>query len=138
LRSILRSIGAGIAMLTLGTVCAFAQGNTGMVTVRVVDAQTGKSVPGVTVNFDNRNGDEHAEKTDRFGMVRFFSVGVGRAAAMVKDNGYQSCLTAFDVSADQESAITLDVVHKTTDAYQVCRRSTLVQPGISSDVYNIF
>lgn len=112
----------------------------GMVTAHVVDAHTGKSVPGQTVTLTNSVGD-YAAITDKRGDAHFLSVPIGRSSLDATGGRYRSlCQPYFIVSTNQRRIVRVEVERSRGNVPPgpLCALSNLVNPGESADVYNIF
>lgn len=119
---------------------AYADSNTGIVYVHVMDAKTGKSSSGWTVQVTARDGDTVA-LTGNTGQATFLSVTPGIARIDVLQRGQLgACPAIVTISANEETIVNVHV--RRTKAHEiVCsghHAQTLVRPGVTSDVYDIY
>jgi hypothetical protein len=119
---------------------AVADGNTGTVYVRVVDAKNGKPASGWTVQVTGRDGDSQA-LTGSSGQVTFLTVTPGMARIDVLQRGeLGACPAIIMVSANEETVVHVHV--RRTSKHEIAcsprHAQTLVRPGVTSDVYDIY
>jgi uncharacterized protein YfaS (alpha-2-macroglobulin family) len=119
---------------------AFADGNTGIVYVHVLDAKSGKPSGGWTVQVTARDGDSQAI-TGNDGQATFLSVAPGLTRIDVLQRGaLGACPAIIMVSANEQTVVNVHV--KKRNAHEIgCsprHAQTLVKPGVMSDVYDIF
>ncbi len=133
---------AVISIFAIALACgsALADGNTGIVYVRVMDAKSGKPAAGWTVQVTGRDGDSQA-LTGPSGQVTFFSVLPGMARVDVLRRGaLGACPAIIVISANEETIVNVHVRHAAHRqvACSPQRAQTLVRPGVTSDVYDIY
>lgn len=123
---------------------AFADGNTGIVYVHVTNAKTGKPASGWTVQVTGRDGDSQA-LTSPSGQATFLSVAPGLARIDVLQRGaLGACPAVVAVNANEQTIVNVHV--KVTHArgrgpLRDCapaHAQTIVRPGVTSDVYDIY
>jgi hypothetical protein len=128
------------ALLFAGAV-ALADSNTGIVYVHVIDAKSGKPASGWTVQLTGRDGDSQV-LTGRDGQANFLTVTPGLARVDVLRSGeLGACPAIVMVSANEETVVNVHVKYKHGRAPLGCnpsRARTLVRPGVTSDVYDIY
>ncbi|HET9096245.1 MAG TPA: hypothetical protein VFN37_06260 [Candidatus Baltobacteraceae bacterium] len=121
---------------------AFADGNTGIVYVHVMDAKTGKPSSGWTVQVTGRDGDSQA-LTGGSGQATFLSVAPGLARIDVLQRGaLGACPAIVAVNANQRTIVNVHVkisrgrapMHDCIPAHA----QMVVRPGVTSDVYDIY
>ena len=135
-----------VASLFCALVCAsaaaFADGNTGIVYVHVMDAKSGKPSSGWTVQVTGRDGDSQA-LTGASGQATFLSVAPGIARIDVLQRGaLGACPAVVLVNANEQTVVNVhihsshgrQIVHDCNAA----RAQTVVRPGVTSDVYDIY
>lgn len=127
------------AILCAGAL-AFADGNTGRVYVRVVDAKSGRPAGGWTVQVTGRDGDSQA-LTGGDGQVTFLTVTPGMARIDVLQRGeLGACPAIIMISANQETVVNVHV--RRTNKHEIAcsprHAQTMVRPGVTSDVYDIY
>lgn len=119
---------------------AWADGNTGIIYVRVMDAKSGKAVPDWTVQVTGRDGDSQA-LTGNTGQATFLTVTPGLARIDVLQRGeLGACPAVIMVTANQETVVNVHV-HRSRRPQVACsprHAQTLVRPGVTSDVYDIY
>lgn len=119
---------------------AFADGNTGIVYVHVVDAKSGKPSSGWTVQVTGRDGDSQAMTGDS-GQASFLSVAPGLARIDVLQRGeLGACPAVVAVNANQETIVNVHVKHGRGRnlGCSPTHAQTVVRPGVTSDVYDIY
>jgi uncharacterized protein YfaS (alpha-2-macroglobulin family) len=119
---------------------AFADSNTGMVFVHVMDAKTGKPSAGWTVQVTARDGDSQA-LTGSSGQATFLSVTPGLTRIDVLQSGsLGACPAVIMVSANEETVVNVHVKRKNAHEIGCSPRhaQTMVKPGVMSDVYDIY
>lgn len=126
-------------MLCAGAV-AFA--DTGIVYVRVIDATSGKPASGWTVQVTGRDGDSQA-MTGGSGQATFLSVASGIARIDVLQHGkLGACPAVVLVNSNEQTIVNVHVHtshgNKTVRDCNPARAQTLVRPGVTSDVYDIY
>ena len=112
----------------------------GIVTVHVVDAKSGRPIAKEQVQLTNAYGDFTAQ-TNKRGDATFMSIPAGRSTVDIVSADYVShCQPYFVVAADQHRLVTIDVQRtRLNPSSPLCRlSSSLVQPGVGADVYDIF
>lgn len=129
------------AILCTGAL-AFADGNTGIVYVHVMDAKTGKPASGWTVQVTGRDGDSQA-LTGNSGQATFLSVAPGLARIDVLQRGaLGACPAVVAVNANQQTIVNVHVkVSRGHEPMRDCNPThaqTVVRPGVTSDVYDIY
>lgn len=136
----LRPVFLCFCAVLLSVALASADGNTGIVYVHVMDAKTGRPAAGWTVQVTGRDGDSQA-LTGGSGQVNFLSVAPGLARIDVLQRGkLGACPAVIMISANQETVVNVHV-HRTSAHAIGCspdHAQTLVKPGVTSDVYNIY
>lgn len=119
---------------------AFADGNTGIVYVHVMDAKSGKPSSGWTVQVTARDGDTRAI-TGGSGQATFLSVMPGLARVDVLQRGkLGACPAIIAVSANEQTIVNVHV-HRLKPHEAACspnHAQTVVRPGVTSDVYDIY
>lgn len=119
---------------------ALADSNTGTLYVHVIDAKSGKPVPGWTVQITGRDGDSQA-LTGGSGEVTFLTVAPGMARIDVLQRGeLGACPAIIMISANEETIVNVHV-HRTKKHEIGCsprHAVTAVRPGVMSDVYDIY
>jgi uncharacterized protein YfaS (alpha-2-macroglobulin family) len=120
---------------------AFADGTTGIVYVHVIDAKSGKPASGWTVQLTGRDGDSQVI-TGSDGQANFLTVTPGMARVDVLQRGQLgACPAIVQVSANEETIVNVHVKHlraKQTVGCSPKNARTLVRPGVTSDVYDIY
>jgi hypothetical protein len=120
---------------------ALADSNTGIVYVHVLNAKDGKPASGWTVQLTGRDGDSVA-LTGSNGQANFLTVTPGMARIDVLQRGQLgACPAIVVVSANEETIINVHVKHlraKQTFGCKPVTAKTLVRPGVTSDVYDIY
>lgn len=119
---------------------AFADGNTGIVYVHVLDAKNGKPAAGWTVQVTARDGDTQA-LTGSSGQATFLSVTPGLARVDVLHGGQLgACPAVIMISANEETVINVHV--RRTKGHEIACKpghaQTMVKAGVTSDVYDIY
>lgn len=134
---------AALLLLTLAA-CVFtaqADGNTGMVYVRVTDGKSSRPSPGWTVQLTARDGDQQ-RISDKNGDATFMSVTPGMARVDVLQKGELAvCPAVVMIGANQETVIHIHAHPMRGHHISDCAPShsqTLVKPGVTADVYDIF
>lgn len=119
---------------------AWADSNTGIVYVHVMDVKSGKPAPGWTVQVTGRDGDSQA-LTGSSGLATFLTVTPGLARVDVLQKGrLGACPAVIIVNANEQTIVNVHVKHtkKTQDSCNPRHAQTLVRPGVTSDVYDIY
>lgn len=120
---------------------AFADGNTGIVYVHVIDASSGKPSSGWTVQVTGRDGDSQA-LTGNSGQATFLSVAPGLARIDVMQRGQLgACPAVVAVNANQQTVVNVHVKLGRKHAEAGCaptHAQMVVRPGVTSDVYDIY
>jgi hypothetical protein len=120
---------------------SFADGNTGMVYVTVTDGKSGKPSAGWTVQLTARDGDQQ-RISDRNGQAVFLSVMPGMARIDVLQKGQLAvCPAVLMISANQQTLIHVHAHRSKGHHISDCSPShsqTLVKPGVTADVYDIY
>lgn len=127
------------AMLCAG---ALALADTGIVYVHVVDAKTGKPAAGWTVQVTGRDGDSQAI-TSGGGQATFLSVASGIARIDVLQHGkLGACPAVVLVNSNEQTIVNVHVHsshgNQTVRDCNPAHAQTLVRPGVTSDVYDIY
>lgn len=133
------------ASLILALACtvsaAWADANTGIIYVHVVSVQTGKPQAGWTVQVTGVSGDSQA-LTGRSGLASFLSVTPGLARIDVLQRGaLGACPAVVLVSANEQTIVNVHVKlqHKRPPlGCSPAHAQTVVRPGVTSDVYDIY
>jgi hypothetical protein len=139
----MRSLLFGVAAAVIAWSCAgaaWAEGNTGLVYIRVIDAKSGKPQKGWTVQVTGREGDITAI-TGAGGQASFISVPVGMVRIDVLQNGeLGACPAVIEVSASESTIVNVHVTHAHTKTIGCSPRhaTTTVRPGVTADVYDIY
>lgn len=126
--------------LLIAPAVVYADSNTGIIYVHVVDAKTGKPVPGWTVQVTGRDGDSQA-LTGGTGQATFLSVVAGLARIDVMQRGQLgACPAVIMVSANQETIVNVHVRRSNPHEIGCSPRhaQTMLRPGVTSDVYDIY
>lgn len=137
----LRAVVAAIVLAALAGLSAFADGNTGYVYVTVTDGKSGKAAPGWTVQLTARDGDQQ-RISDKGGNAIFLSVMPGMARIDVLQKGKLAvCPAVIMVSANEQTVIHVHAHpmkgHHIADC-SPAHSQTMVKPGVTADVYEIF
>lgn len=137
----IRSSAAILTLLVSSAAPAFADGNTGMVYVTVTDGRSTKPSPGWTVQLTARDGDQQ-RISDRNGQATFLSVMPGLARIDVLQKGHLAvCPAVVMISANQQTVIRVHAQHSRGHRIDDCgpaHSQTMVKPGVTADVYDIF
>ena len=136
----LRPVFLSICAVLLSTAIAPADGNTGIVYVHVMDAKTGRPVPGWTVQVTGRDGDSQA-LTGGSGQATFLSVAPGLARIDVLQRGQLgACPAVIMISANQQTIVNVHVRHSSAREIGCSSNhaQTMVKPGVTSDIYDIY
>jgi hypothetical protein len=136
----LRSAILAVCAMLIAAGMAFADSNTGIVYVHVVDAKSGKPAGGWTVQVTARDGDSQAI-TGGDGQATFLTVTPGLTRIDVLQRGaLGACPAIIMVSANEQTIVNVHV--KKTKEHEIgCsprHAQTLVKPGVMSDVYDIY
>lgn len=119
---------------------AWADGNTGIVYVHVMDAKSGKPAAGWTVQVTGRDGDSQA-LTGESGQATFLTVTPGLARIDVLQKGeLGACPAVFMVNANQQTVVNVHV-RRSNRPQVACsphHAQTVLRPGVTSDVYDIY
>ena len=134
-----------VASLLLALACApafaRAEGNTGMVYVHVTDAKSGHPAQGWTVQVTARDGDLQAV-TGNSGQATFLSVAPGIARIDVLLRGrLGACPAVVAVNANEQTIVNVHVRPAQGREPMACspaRSQTVVHPGVTADVYDIY
>lgn len=137
---VLRSVILALCAVVIAPGIGFADGNTGIVYVHVMDAKSHKPAAGWTVQVTARDGDSQA-LTGASGEATFLSVTPGLTRIDVLQRGeLGACPAVIMVSANEETVVNVHV--KRTNAHEIgCsprHAQTMVKPGVMSDVYDIY
>lgn len=137
---VLRSAVLALLALVIAPGIAFADSNTGIVYVHVMDATSGKPVGGWTVQVTARDGDSQAI-TGNDGQASFLTVTPGLTRIDVLQRGtLGACPAIIMVSANEQTIVNVHVRKK--DPHEIgCspkHAQTMVKPGVMSDVYDIY
>jgi Carboxypeptidase regulatory-like domain/TonB-dependent Receptor Plug Domain len=127
-----------VAFVCSGLSAAFA-GTTGTLSGKVVDTATQTPIVGAKVTAASPSGSATV-LTDKNGSFTFISLSPDTYALSVTDAGYDTAtLSGITVQADQAVTytVTLAKTLKTIGRVQARSNASLIQPGVSTDVYNI-
>jgi hypothetical protein len=120
---------------------ARADSNTGLVYVTVTDGKSGKPSPGWTIQLTARDGDQQ-RISDRNGDATFLTVTPGMARIDVLQKGQLAvCPAVVMISANQETVIHVHAHRAKGHHIFDCSPShsqTMVKPGVTQDVYDIY
>jgi hypothetical protein len=120
---------------------ARADSNTGLVYVTVTDGKSGKPSPGWTVQLTARDGDQQ-RISDRNGDATFLTVTPGMARIDVLQKGQLAvCPAVVMISANQQTVIHIHAHRVKGHHIFDCSPShsqTMVKPGVTQDVYDIY
>ena len=137
----LRAVAAAIVLAALAGLPAYADSNTGLVYVTVTDGKSGKPAPGWTVQLTARDGDQQ-RISDRQGNATFLTVMPGMARIDVLQKGKLAvCPAIVMISANQQTVIHVHANPKKGHHISDCsptHSQTMVKPGVTADVYEIF
>jgi hypothetical protein len=126
------------AFVCNGFTAAYA-GTTGALSGKVVDTANQAPVAGAKVTATSPSGSATAT-TDKTGSFQFLSLAPDTYALSVSDAGYDpATLSGITVQADQTAtfSVALAKTLKTIGRVQARSNASLIQPGISTDVYNV-
>ena len=126
------------AFVCTGMTPGFA-GTTGGLSGKVLDTATQGPVSGAKVAATSPSGSA-ATTTDKNGSFTFISLAPDTYVLSVSDAGYDSAaLSGITVQADQTATFNVSLAKTLKQIGRVQSRSnaSLIQPGISTDVYNI-
>ncbi|MBV8368360.1 MAG: carboxypeptidase regulatory-like domain-containing protein [Candidatus Eremiobacteraeota bacterium] len=126
------------AFLCAGLTAALA-GTTGALSGRVVDTETQRPVAGAKVTAASPSGSATAS-TDKTGSFQFLSLSPDTYVLSVTGAGYDAAtLSGITVQADQTATFNVALAKTLKQIGRVRSRSnaSLIQPGISTDVYNV-
>jgi hypothetical protein len=126
------------AFVCSGVTAAFA-GTTGALSGKVVDTATQTPIAGATVTAVSPSASA-SSVTDKNGSFQFLSLAPDTYALSVSDAGYDTAtLSGITVQADQTVTYTVTLAKALKQIGRVQSRSSssLIQPGVSADVYNI-
>lgn len=131
-----------LCVLACAGALAFAEGNTGIVYVHVLNAKTGKPASGWTVQVTGRDGDSQA-LTGASGQATFLSVAPGLARIDVLQRGaLGACPAVVAVNANQQTVVNVHVkishMHVPMHDCNPTHAQMVVRPGVTSDVYDIY
>jgi Carboxypeptidase regulatory-like domain/TonB-dependent Receptor Plug Domain len=132
------TLALSIVFVCSGFTAAFA-GTTGALSGKVVDTATQAPLVGARVTVVSPSG-ASSVLTDKTGSFQFLSLSPDTYALSVTDAGYDTAtLSGITVQADQTVTytVTLSKVLKQIGRVQSRSNASLIQPGISTDVYNI-
>ncbi len=127
-----------VAFVCNGVSAVFA-GTTGSLSGKVLDTATQAPVAGAKVTATSPSGSA-TTTTDKNGSFTFLSLSPDTYALSVTDAGYDPAgLSGITVQADQTATfnVTLAKTLKQIGRVQSRSNASLIQPGISTDVYNI-
>jgi len=129
---------AFFAWALLGSALVFADGNTGALSIRVVDWD-GQPVEGTTVFVISVSGPLQHIVTDRRGYAVFLSVAVGQSVIRAYGNSHSGCPAVVRVGANEHYFVHLIAPRGHVDCGPIRRSNQQpVQPGVVDDVYDIF
>jgi uncharacterized protein YfaS (alpha-2-macroglobulin family) len=130
-----------ITSLLLSPATALADSNTGLVYVTVTDGHSGKPAPGWTVQLTARDGDQQ-RISDRSGNATFLTVMPGMARIDVLQKGRLAvCPAVIMVSANEQTVIRIHahpIRGHQTSGCSPSHSQTVVKPGVTADVYDIY
>jgi uncharacterized protein YfaS (alpha-2-macroglobulin family) len=137
----LRALAALAAFLLSVFAFVLADSNTGLVYVTVQDGRSGKPAPGWTVQLTARDGDQQ-RISDRNGNATFLTVTPGMARIDVLQKGQLAvCPAVIMISANQQTVIHVHA-HKSKGHHisdcSPAHSQTMVKPGVTADVYDIY
>lgn len=140
--SSLRLVCSLFCAIVCATALALADGNTGIVYVHVIDAKTGKPASGWTVQVTGKDGDSQA-LTNSSGQASFLSVAPGIARIDVLKRGdLGACPAVVLVNANEQTIVNVHVKvthqHNAVHECNPTRAQTVIRPGVTSDVYDIY
>ena len=127
-----------VAFVCNGVTAVFA-GTTGALSGKVLDTATQAPVAGAKVTATSPSGSA-TTTTDKNGSFTFLSLSPDTYALSVTDAGYDpATLSGITVQADQTATFNVSLAKTLKQIGRVQSRSnaSLIQPGISTDVYNI-
>jgi Carboxypeptidase regulatory-like domain/TonB-dependent Receptor Plug Domain len=128
-----------VAFVCNGITAANA-GTTGALSGKVFDAASQAPVAGAKVSAVSPSGSA-TTVTDKNGSFTFISLSPDTYALSVSDAGYETATTSgITVQADQTVTYTVTMAKtslKTIGRVQTRATTSLIQPGVSTDVYNI-
>ncbi|MBV8577522.1 MAG: TonB-dependent receptor, partial [Acetobacteraceae bacterium] len=127
-----------VAMVCCGITAAFA-GTTGALSGKVFDTASQAPIIGAKVTAVSPSGSA-TTTTDKSGSFTFLSLSPDTYAMSVSVAGYDiATLSGITVQADQTVTYTVSLAKTLKQIGRVQSRSnaSLIQPGISTDVYNI-
>jgi hypothetical protein len=140
----MRAIRAAAVLLALALwpfASASADSNTGIVYVTVTDGKSGKPSPGWTIQLTARDGDQQ-RISDRNGQATFLTVTPGMARIDVLQKGQLAvCPAVLMISANQQTVIHVHAHRSKGHHISDCSPShsqTMVKPGVTADVYDIY
>lgn len=131
-----------LAFLPATAAAALAEGNTGYVYVTVTQGKSAKPAPGWTVQLTARDGDQQ-RISDKNGIAIFLSASPGIARIDVLQKGRLAvCPAVIMISANQQTVIHVHA-HPVRNGHQIndcspAHSQTMVKPGVTADVYDIF
>lgn len=136
-----RAAAALLIAFASGAGASLADGNTGMVYVTVTDGRSTKPSPGWTVQLTARDGDQQ-RISDHNGNATFLSVMPGMARIDVLQKGELAvCPAVIMVSANQQTVVHVHAHpmrgHHISDCTPA-HSQTMVKPGVTADVYDIY
>ncbi len=139
--SAIRAAAALLGFILLPLAGALADSNTGIVYVTVTDGKSGKPSPGWIVQLTARDGDQQ-RISDRNGNATFLTVMPGMARIDVLQRGQLAvCPAILMISANQQTVIHVHAHRFKGHHISDCSPShsqTMVKPGITADVYDIY
>jgi len=127
-----------VAFICCGSIAAFA-GTTGGISGKVVDVATQAPVSAAKVTAVSPSGSA-TTVTDKNGSFTFLSLSPDTYSLSVSVAGYDSAtLNGITIQADQTATYSVSLAKSLKQIGRVQSRSSasLIQPGVSADVYNI-
>ena len=140
-RSLLRlvmSLSLIVAFVCTGFTAVYA-GTTGALSGKIVDNANQTPIVGAKVTATSPSGSA-TTTSDKNGSFTFLSLAPDTYALSVSDAGYDpATLNGITVQADQTATFSVSLAKtlKTIGRVQARSNASLIQPGISTDVYNI-
>ena len=129
-----------LTLAFLGNVVTAAYaGTTGVLSGRVVDTQTQAPITGAKVVVASPSG-ASTTTTDKNGSFTFLSLQPDTYALTVSQSGYDIAqLNGITISADQAVTYNVTLARSLQQIGRVQSRAagSLIQPGVSSDVYSV-
>ncbi|GAC1573440.1 MAG: hypothetical protein NVS3B7_04760 [Candidatus Elarobacter sp.] len=127
-----------VAFLCNGVIAAVA-GTTGALSGKVLDAATQAPIPGAKVTVASPSGSS-TSTSDKSGSFQFLSLAPDTYTLSVSLSAYDTASTSgITVQSDQTATFNVTLAKSLKQIGRVQSRSnaSLIQPGVSTDVYNI-